>query len=82
MSNEQTPITVLEAIIFTIKKSPRKQATLKELYDTVPKLLEKNVNGTTIRGVINRSLETSKKQGLYPILFKRVSEGTYALIGK
>jgi len=82
MSNEEAPKTVLSAIVSAIKKSPKKQATLDELYNTVPKLLGKNVNNATIRGIINRSLETRNKQGPFPILFKRVSPRTYALVRK
>lgn len=82
MSNKEAAVTVLSAIISAINKSPNKQATLDELYVTVPKLLGKSVNGETIRGIINRSLETRNKQGPFPILFKRVASGTYALVKK
>ena len=79
MSNIEAPKTVLSAIVSAIQNSPNKQVTLGELYVTVPKLLGKSVNNDTIRGTINRSLETRNKQGPYPILFKRINPGTYAL---
>lgn len=79
MSEVKVPRTILEAIISAIENNPNKQATLDELYVTVPKLLGKNVNGAIIRGTINRSLETRNKSGPYPICFKRVTSGTYAL---
>jgi len=82
MPNNEAPKTVLSAIISAINESPNKQASLDELYVTVPRLLGKNVNSDTIRGTINRSLVTRNKQGPYPILFKRVTSGTYALIKK
>lgn len=79
MSGTKAPKTVLEAIISAIEDNPNKQATLDELYITVPKLLGKSVSGATIRGTVNRSLETRNKSGPYPILFKRVTYRTYAL---
>jgi len=82
MSNGKAPSTVLSAIISAINESPNKQATLNELYVTVPKLLGRSVNSAIIRGTINRSLDTRNKQGPYPVLFKRVASGTYALSKK
>lgn len=82
MSNGKAPSTVLSAIVSAINGSPNKQATLDELYVTVPRLLGRAVNATVIRGTINRSLDTRNKRGPYPVLFKRVASGTYALTKK
>lgn len=82
MSNDEAPRTVISAIVSAINKNPNKQTTLDELYITVPKILGRSVNSNTIRGTINRSLETRNKQGPYPILFKRVTSGTYGLVKK
>jgi len=79
MSSSEAPTTVLSAIVAAISGSRNRQATLDELYAAVPKLLGRSVNSNTIRGTINRSLETRNKRGPYPILFKRVAPVTYAL---
>lgn len=78
MSTGEARITVLSAIRSAIKESPNRQATLKELYVTVPKLLGRGAHPATIRSIINRSLDTRNKQAPYPILFRRVTSATYA----
>lgn len=79
MSDAKIPETVLKAIVMTLENSPKKQATLKQLYNAVPILLCKDVRRDTIRGIINRSLVTRNKSGPYPVLFVRVAEKTYSL---
>ena len=78
MVSSESPRTVLEAIIKVLEDEPRRQATLSQLYEKVPALLGKHVSGDTIRGIINRSLSSRKKEGPYPILFVKTANNTYA----
>ena len=73
------PMTILQAIITTLENSPNKQATLKEIGNSVSKLLGREIDGTIIRGTINRSLVSRKSTYPYPSLFVRVAPSTYAL---
>jgi hypothetical protein len=79
LNKNKSGITVREAIISAIKNSPQKQANLNEIYSEVEKITGKQFTKDIIRGVINRSLTTRKKNGPYPILFVRISESTYTL---
>lgn len=72
-------LTILQAIINTLENSQNGQSTLNEIKRNASLLVGYNVDGTIIRGTINRSLVSRKECYPYPTLFVRIAPSTYAL---